>query len=70
MEVMSIAFDHRDVLYGTAMTVYYDDPNGSPVLRIDTVTGEATVLGYTNQPYNHGGDILLKNEDDQGEDEQ
>ena len=68
MEVMSIAFDKRDVLYGTAMTVYYQDPNGSPIMRIDTVTGDATLLGYTQQPYNHGGDILLLDEDDQGED--
>ncbi len=69
MEVMSIAFDKHDVLYGTAMTVYYSDPNGSPVLRIDTVTGDATLLGYTHQPYNHGGDILLENENEQGENE-
>ena len=68
MEVMSIAFDRHDVLYGTAMTVYYQDPNGSPILRMDTSTGDATVLGYTHQPYNHGGDILLISEDDQGED--
>jgi len=70
MEVMSIAFDKKDVLYGTAMTVYYEDPNGSPVLSIDTVTGQATGVGYTNQPYNHGGDILFENEDDQGENAQ
>jgi hypothetical protein len=58
MEVMSIAFDAHDVLYGTAMTVYYDDPQGSPVVRIDTTTGECEVKGYTHQVYNHGGDIL------------
>ena len=58
MEVMSIAFDDHDVLFGTAMTVNYDDPHGSPVLRIDTTTGAATLLGYTDQYYNHGGDIM------------
>lgn len=70
MEVMSIAFDKQDVLYATAMTVYYEDPNGSPILRIDTTTGDAELLGYTEQPYNHGGDILLLNEDDQGNEKQ
>ena len=70
MEVMSIAFDKHDTLYATAMTVYYEDPNGSPILRIDTTTGNAELLGYTEQPYNHGGDILLLDEDAQGEDEQ
>jgi hypothetical protein len=64
MEVMSIAFDKHDVLYGTAMTVYYADPSGSPVMRIDTRTGHATLLGYTHQPYNHGGDILLGSGDE------
>lgn len=57
MEVMSIAFDDKDVLYGTAMTVWYDDPRGSPAFRIDAQTGAATLLGYTEQYYNHGGDI-------------
>jgi len=27
----------------------------SPVLRIDADTGEATLVGYTNQIYNHVG---------------
>jgi hypothetical protein len=58
MEVMSIAFDKHDVLYGTAMTVYYEDPNGSPVLRIDVGTGDAELIGYTHRAYNHGGDIM------------
>jgi len=70
MEVMSIAFDKNDVLYATAMTVYYEDPNGGPILRIDTATGDAELLGYTEQPYNHGGDILLLDEDYQGDDAQ
>ena len=58
MEIMSIEFDKHDVLYGTGMTVYYEDPNGSPVLRIDVDTGEGTLIGYTHQTYNHGGDII------------
>jgi hypothetical protein len=33
-------------------------------MRIDTRTGHATVLGYTHQPYNHGGDILLGSGDE------
>lgn len=58
MEVMSIAFDERDVLYATAMTVFWDDPRGSPTMRIDPATGAATVIGYTHQYYNHGGDFM------------
>lgn len=57
-EVMSIAFDANDVLYGTGMNVEWDTGHGSPVMRIDTTTGQATVLGYTEQVYNHGGDIM------------
>jgi sugar lactone lactonase YvrE len=56
MEVMSITFDDADVMYGTAMTVYYDDPEGSPVMRIDPETGETVQLGHTQNYYNHGGD--------------
>jgi hypothetical protein len=29
-------------------------------MKIDVKTGKATVVGYTNQIYNHGGDINLK----------
>ncbi len=58
MEVMSIAFDKNDNLYATAMTTFWDDPNGSPVLKINTTTGSATLLGYTHEYYNHGGDIM------------
>ena len=59
MEVMSIAFDKHDVLYGTGLTVYYDHPEGSPVMRIDVNTGEATLLGYSQTALaNHGGDIM------------
>lgn len=57
-EVMSIAFDENDVLYGTAMNVEWWTGHGSPVVRIDTTTGQATFIGYTEQMYNHGGDIL------------
>jgi hypothetical protein len=55
-EVMSIAFDEHDVLYGTAMNVEWDTGHGSPVMRINTRTGQATLVGYTEYPYNHGGD--------------
>jgi len=58
MEVMSIAFDKHDNLFGTAMTTWYEDPQGSPVMQIDVNTGEGTLVGYTQLPYNHGGDIM------------
>ena len=57
-EVMSIAFDENDVLYGTAMNVEWGTGHGSPVMRIDTTTGQATFLGFTEQVENHGGDIM------------
>jgi hypothetical protein len=38
MEVMSIAYDDRDLLYGTVMTIFWDDPHGSPVFRINAKT--------------------------------
>ena len=60
MEVMSIAFDSKDRLYGTAMTTYYFDPDWSPVMQIDIESGEADIVGYTHQVYNHGGDIMPK----------
>jgi len=58
MEVMSIAFDKHDVLYGTAMTVYYEDPKGSPVMSIDVNSGVCTLKGYTLGLSNHGGDTM------------
>jgi len=59
MEIMSIAFDKHDVLYGTGLTVYWEHPDGSPVMRIDPYTGASELLGYSHTPnYNHGGDIL------------
>ena len=61
MEVMSIAFDDKDVLYATAMRgmSICTDVN-TPVMTVDVATGIATLIGYTNQPYNHGGDIMPK----------
>lgn len=59
MEVMSIAFDKHNVLYGTGLTTFFNHPEGSPVMRIDTGTGEATLLGYSQTTHaNHGGDIM------------
>ncbi len=57
-EMMTIAFDANDVLYGTAINVEWDTGHGAPVMRIDVETGQATLLGYTEQVYNHGGDIF------------
>jgi hypothetical protein len=60
MEIMSIAFDENDTLYGTGLTVYWLDPNGSPVMEIDPVSGAATLIGYSmTSDYNHAGDILI-----------
>lgn len=57
MEVMSTGFDEHDVLYGMGLTVHYDHPQGSPVMRIDTASGVATLLGYSNTTWaGHGGD--------------
>jgi len=60
MMIMSIAFDAHDVLYGTAMVGFCDpcDVTVSPIMRIDTATGEGTVLGYSELGYNHGGDTM------------
>jgi hypothetical protein len=59
MEVMSIAFDERDQLFGTGLTVLYDHPDGSPVMSIDIETGVATLIGYSmTEIANHGGDTL------------
>ncbi|MDH3196930.1 MAG: hypothetical protein OEO21_01685 [Candidatus Krumholzibacteria bacterium] len=58
MEIMSIAFDQKDVLWATAMKGFsWCDEVDAPVMRVDVDTGVATVVGYTNQGYNHGGDI-------------
>jgi hypothetical protein len=60
MMVMSIAFDKHDVLYGTAMVGFCAicDPMISPIMQIDTTTGEGTVLGHSELGYNHGGDTM------------
>jgi hypothetical protein len=60
LEVMSIAFDSHGDLYGTAMNAFYEGPDGSPVLKIDSETGETDLIGYTHQISNHGGDIMPK----------
>jgi hypothetical protein len=71
MEVMSIAFTKRDVLYGSCLTVYWLDPNGTPVLRINPHTGETVLIGYSQtSDFNHGGDIWIKYDDhDCGDDD-
>jgi hypothetical protein len=61
MEVMSIAFDEANRLWATAMRGFSMCTEvNSPVLEIDTRTGAARVVGYTNQVYNHGGDYLTR----------
>ncbi len=56
-EVMTIAFDKHNVLWGTAINVEWEtEEGGAPVMKIDTTTGQATLIGYTHQVYNHGGD--------------
>lgn len=61
MEVMDIAFDQNDVLWGSAIRGFswcYGFTN-APVMRIDVNTGVATVVGYCETGVqNHGGDIL------------
>ena len=57
MEVMSIAFDEHDNLWGTAIKGFSPDLGNSPVLEIDTHTGATTLVGYTDKPFNHGGDF-------------
>jgi len=59
MMIMSIAFDKHDVLYGTAIVGFWvTDYTVAPIMRIDTETGEGTVLGYSELGYNHGGDTM------------
>jgi hypothetical protein len=61
MEVMSIAFDEGDNLWGAAIRGFSscDFPElNSPVMKIDVKTGNATLVGYTYTSYGHGGDIL------------
>ena len=63
-EVMSIAFDEDDVLYGLSMVAFNrpvlevdGQPHGTPLLEIDPDTGDATFLVWTGVPNFHGGDI-------------
>ncbi|MBT4499765.1 MAG: hypothetical protein HOC74_18705 [Gemmatimonadetes bacterium] len=59
MEVMSLAFDEHDVLWATAIRGFSNcEEVDTPVMRIDTETGLATVVGYTHLGYNHAGDIM------------
>ena len=54
-EVMGIMFDEYDTLFATA----YFAPNAdfvSPLFSVDTVSGEATVIGSTGLVNPHGGD--------------
>jgi hypothetical protein len=59
MEVMSIVFDNANIMWATAMRGFSMCTEvNSPVMRINVRTGNARVIGYTNQVYNHGGDFL------------
>jgi hypothetical protein len=59
LEVMTIAFNDADVLYGTAIIGFCSDYCGpAPVMTIDVATGQATLIGDTGQMFNHGGDML------------
>ena len=59
MMIMSIAFDKHDVLYGTAIVGFWvTEYTVAPIMRIDTGTGEGTLLGYSELGYNHGGDTM------------
>jgi len=61
MEVMDIAFDEHDVLWASAMRGFSwcTGFTNAPVMRIDTNTGQATVVGYAwTGVQNHGGDIM------------
>lgn len=57
-EIMMLAFDDHDVLYASAMNANTSEPG--PVMTIDLRSGHATVIGYTGQLINHGGDIMPK----------
>lgn len=59
-EIMCMAFDDHDVLWGTATNGFdYAPPFGpSPVFRIDPTTGVSTMVGSTGTEWCHGGDIM------------
>jgi hypothetical protein len=61
MEIMDIAFDDHDVLWGSAIRGFSPCTGfkNSPVMRIDVNTGEGTLIGYAHTGgQNHGGDIV------------
>lgn len=61
VEVMNMAFDDHDVLWGSAIRGFSPCTGfiNAPVMRIDVNTGEATVVGYAyTGGQNHGGDIM------------
>lgn len=61
MEIMNIAFDENDVLWGSAIRGFSPCSGfkNAPVLRIDVNSGQATVVGYAQTGgQNHGGDIM------------
>lgn len=60
MEVMDIAFDDHDVLWGSAIRGFSPCTGfiNAPVMKINVHTGRATVVGYAETGgQNHGGDI-------------
>jgi len=61
MEIMGIAFDHRDVLWATAMRGFSPCGEGElavPVMTIDIAAGTATLVGSSIlDGQSHGGDI-------------
>ena len=64
MEIMGIAFDHRDVLWATAMKGFsYCEEGGLavPVMTVDIDAGTATLVGSSIlDGQSHGGDIPPK----------
>jgi hypothetical protein len=52
--IMGIMFDEYDVLYATVVSLI----ENSPLLIIDTVTGQATVVAQPEMSIPHGGDIF------------
>jgi hypothetical protein len=64
MEIMGIAFDHRDVLWATAMRGFSPCGEGElavPVMRVDIDAGTAILVGSSIlEGQSHGGDIAPK----------
>ncbi len=59
MMVMSIAHVRGNIMMATSMRGFsMCEQVNCPVMKINIHTGNATVIGYTNQAYNHGGDFL------------